>query len=484
VTAQTATASTVHHPIGKPGGPGLFHVKGLELPAYIQNVRNAMMRNGADESRATQMAIGIVRNWKDGHDGHGNKVSAEVQAAATKAIAEYEADRAKAHASRSEHMTDQTYDADGLDASWDGTHDDLPDVSGLTAADFDAVDDGPPADMSRAAKLGTGARFANLKASLAKKGASDPGALAAFIGRKKFGKGKFVKLASAARKRKTGKPAMASRSLFAGEIYRAFPIESCEVVRSGDRTGRTVEAYAAIFNDPAEIEDHEGHYKESIAPVAFNKRLADLERSNSGFAAVKVLYNHGMTIHGTPSDRFSIPVGVPEHIGVDSRGMITRTRYLNTPLADEILECVNERAINTQSFTGRIIRSNPQLREGQMYRASWAGGLPEVTRVELGLREYGICPFPAYQAAEVVGVRMAPVGTWSREDNADTEPAPDEGEEAVTYYVDPEALLPHGEAARSEPDPLGHPTPSLSNRMWRLRLEEQLSRSGISLGRE
>jgi hypothetical protein len=50
-----------------------------------------------------------------------------------------------------------------------------------------------------APKLGTGARFKKLSASLAAKGASDPGALAAYIGRKKFGAGKFAKLAAKAR---------------------------------------------------------------------------------------------------------------------------------------------------------------------------------------------------------------------------------------------------------------------------------------------
>ena len=31
--------------------------------------------------------------------------------------------------------------------------------------------------------------------------------------------------------------------------------------------GRTVEAYAAVFDDPAEINDHEGHYIEDDRPV-------------------------------------------------------------------------------------------------------------------------------------------------------------------------------------------------------------------------
>lgn len=90
-TAQTATASTVHEPIGKPGGPGLWHHKGLQLPAYIQHVATDLMGQGHDESRAIEMAVGIVKNWAEGHDGHGNKVHPDVQAAAAKNIADWEA---------------------------------------------------------------------------------------------------------------------------------------------------------------------------------------------------------------------------------------------------------------------------------------------------------------------------------------------------------------------------------------------------------
>lgn len=43
--------------------------------------------------------------------------------------------------------------------------------------------------------------FSALKRSLAAKGASDPGALAAYIGRKKLGTAKFEKRAAAGRKK-------------------------------------------------------------------------------------------------------------------------------------------------------------------------------------------------------------------------------------------------------------------------------------------
>ena len=45
-------------------------------------------------------------------------------------------------------------------------------------------------------KLGTGARFKALKTKLKLKGATNPGALAAWIGRKKYGAKKFASLAA------------------------------------------------------------------------------------------------------------------------------------------------------------------------------------------------------------------------------------------------------------------------------------------------
>jgi hypothetical protein len=45
-------------------------------------------------------------------------------------------------------------------------------------------------------KLGTGARFKQLTAILAKRGTENPKALAAWIGRKKYGKARFKKLAA------------------------------------------------------------------------------------------------------------------------------------------------------------------------------------------------------------------------------------------------------------------------------------------------
>ena len=55
--------------------------------------------------------------------------------------------------------------------------------------------------MARKAKLGSGKRFASLKRSLAARGARDPGALAASIGRKKYGAKKMAKMSAKGRRK-------------------------------------------------------------------------------------------------------------------------------------------------------------------------------------------------------------------------------------------------------------------------------------------
>jgi hypothetical protein len=58
--------------------------------------------------------------------------------------------------------------------------------------------------MKKSMKLGAGGRFAKLKGELShKKGITNPGAVAASIGRKKYGKGRFQKMAAKGRAKKS-----------------------------------------------------------------------------------------------------------------------------------------------------------------------------------------------------------------------------------------------------------------------------------------
>lgn len=177
---------------------------------------------------------------------------------------------------------------------------------------------------------------------------------------------------------------------------RSFPLEDIAIRSGGD--GRTVEAYAAVFGAPVEIKDGQGHYLEQIDRAAFNKTLAD---NGTRFG---VFYNHGTTLHGTPSERASMPLGTPLEVRADERGLWTVTRYNRTELADDVLESIRNGDIRGQSFSGRFVRADVDVPRGG-FRPLKDGSLRTVTRLEIAMREYGPTPFPAYSDAVIIGVR-------------------------------------------------------------------------------
>jgi phage head maturation protease len=184
---------------------------------------------------------------------------------------------------------------------------------------------------------------------------------------------------------------------------RSYLLEDCSVRSGGD--GRTVDAYAAVFDVPVPIRDQEGEYTEIIDRGAFD-RAVKFAQPTAGREAwrVGVFYNHAMTLHGTPSESGSIPIGVPLEIKPDARGLFTRTRYLD----DKILDLIKAGALNAYSFSGSFQRSTPAPPPGGKFsRNRRSGELPTVRRMQSTLREYGPTPSPAYQDAAIVGVRSA-----------------------------------------------------------------------------
>ena len=182
---------------------------------------------------------------------------------------------------------------------------------------------------------------------------------------------------------------------------RAFALDDIAIKSGGD--GRTVEAYAAVFDAPAQVVDQDGMYEETLDPAVFNRALG-LSRRSAGGWNIPVMYNHGQTIYGTASDRHSVPIGVPEDIRAELKGLYTRTRFHKTPAADEVLEAIREGSIRAYSFAGEFKKSEPAVPRGG-FRADMAGRLQRVRRLASSLREYGPTPFPVYAGAEVVGVR-------------------------------------------------------------------------------
>jgi HK97 family phage prohead protease len=242
------------------------------------------------------------------------------------------------------------------------------------------------------------------------------------------------------------------------ELYeRNFLLDDISI--RADGTGRTVVAYAAVFDTPAEIVDRDGHYMETIGRTAFAKTIA--ERAGQ----IGVFYNHGKTLYGTPSERYSMPLGTPLEITPDSKGLLTVTRYSKTDLADEVLEGINNGSITGQSFSGRFVASERTRRLGK--------GLDLIHRTEVALTEFGPTPIPAYKDAAMVGVRTAELADTLRSIS------PEDREELFRLLdtarsIEPPSPTPDAvsdtSAANEPPAEEGHGSgPSLEARQRRVR---------------
>ena len=183
---------------------------------------------------------------------------------------------------------------------------------------------------------------------------------------------------------------------WSAEFIRSVALDDIRIRKGG--TGRTVEAYAAIFDEPAEIVDQDGHYTEVNSSRAFNQTIAQHR------GRFPIVYHHGMTLAGTPSERGSVPIGVSTEVRPDSRGVLTVGEYGRSELADEVLESIRMGAVSAQSYGGRFVKSDPRRPHGG-FRAGPDGKLRTVTRLEVAMREFGPTPFPAFAGAAITGIR-------------------------------------------------------------------------------
>jgi len=185
-----------------------------------------------------------------------------------------------------------------------------------------------------------------------------------------------------------------SDTLGVRSVERAVALDDLHV--RSDGSGRVVEAYAAAFKKRTEIYDQDGHYREELDPKSFNRTLS-MKGTNFG-----VLFNHARTVDGEPNPLATMPIGVPLEVKADDHGIFTATRYLDNPLADNVLDAIKHGAIRAQSFSGRFMRSMRTFPDGR-------GGknLPLITRHEIDMREYGPAVFAAYPDAVILGTRSA-----------------------------------------------------------------------------
>ena len=445
-------AGVGHEKVGHTG-QGLWHHAGWQLPAYIQHVANDLIASGHSESNAVQMAVGIIKNWAHGHDGHGHKVSAETAAKAAAALAEWEALKA---ASKHGSSRMAKYSADELRT-----------MGGKGQAFKNA-------DGSYSYPIGDAEDLANAIHAVGRGSASHNALRKYIIGRAKtLGKSSLIP----DNWNPDGSLKSGGRSMTAPTPYtRSFALEDISV-RAGD--GRTVDAYAAVFNSPTPIRDQDGEYEEIIDPSAFDRAIDHARRTKGGWN-IPVMFNHGMTIFQTPSERHSVPIGTLEEIRAEQRGLFTRTRYHKTGPADEVLEAIREGSITAYSFSGAFNRSTPALPVGDKYRPDRrTGKLTTVRRTESTLRELGPATFAAYPDAEIVGVRAEQAAMLINSMSYDERQRLAEIFRSGTPMDPPDDGTPSDEGPAAEDPPPGHSDRSIKQELQAQRAQFLIRHGGV-----
>lgn len=222
------------------------------------------------------------------------------------------------------------------------------------------------------------------------------------------------------------------------DVVRMVPIGTAALetrTDDGDEAGRRLVGYAAVFNQWAEINSFwEGHFLERLDPAAFTKTIA--ERGDQ----IKVLYDHGFD----PSIG-NKPLGKPDIMMPDARGLWTETPLARTSYNDDLLELLRVGAIDGMSFRFQVIRDewNDEPSPSDVNPK----GIPERTIKELRMFEFGPVTFPAYEAT-TAGVRGGPAYQAWRQHRS-SQRVPDDAAER-TSSKDNGDTPPEGHLSRAE----------------------------------
>ena len=170
---------------------------------------------------------------------------------------------------------------------------------------------------------------------------------------------------------------------------------------AGDGDGRTLEGYAAVFDQDTEINSWEGRFTERIAKGAFKKTLRER----------KPIMQYD---HGRDSRVGSVPIGVYEDIREDEHGLFVSGRVFDNPVVEPIRQAIEGGAVTGMSFKFRVTRdewfdkNGKRVRGDEISKLLWEPGdrgpLARTIR-EVSLYEAGPVSTPAY-AGTSVGVRM------------------------------------------------------------------------------
>lgn len=172
------------------------------------------------------------------------------------------------------------------------------------------------------------------------------------------------------------------------EIYRAVP-SSLELIEraGGDEAPSVLEMRFAIFNRWQEISDAQGRYLERLSPGVFRKSLKER------FAGIRAVLSHGKD----PSLGSTV-LGKIAEIREEAEGAIARVNLFRA--VPELLLDGLRAGVYGASFRGEPIKSETNWHPGISRHNP--EGIPEVTRLEIRLRDIGPTPFAAYEGTTAV----------------------------------------------------------------------------------
>ncbi|MFD4258231.1 HK97 family phage prohead protease [Streptomyces sp. NPDC058534] len=166
--------------------------------------------------------------------------------------------------------------------------------------------------------------------------------------------------------------------------------------------GLTLEGYAAVWDQPTQIDSWEGEFTEQIRKGAFRKSLRE--------KTPVLQFDHGY--HRLIG---SIPIGAFEELTEDDQGLYVRSRLSDNWLIEPVRDAIRDRAVTGMSFRFNVIRDewrdkdNKVLSPVEVSKLLWKPGDRgplQRTLVEVRLHELGPVVFPAY-AGTSVDVRAA-----------------------------------------------------------------------------
>lgn len=164
--------------------------------------------------------------------------------------------------------------------------------------------------------------------------------------------------------------------------------------------GRTLQGYAAVFDQPTKISGWEGEFEETIARGAFKRTLR---------ASWPVMQFD----HGNDKRTGSVPIAAIEDLREDDEGLFVRARMFNNEVVEPIRQAVAGKAIRGMSFKFRVTGERWLDSAGEAVTDDDLSALlddpgergpirREITEVDLF--ELGPVVFPAYTQTSV-GVR-------------------------------------------------------------------------------